>query len=122
MCYSNPAYPGVLNVSTSATSQQRQGTEGFNLFMRLLPLLSPSPECVERVVPSLCLQVFRFCDDTESDNLTMTLRATCFEIRDNVCAREWSTAADLLRERELPTCEDLPDIVDECTGKMNYCN
>ncbi len=117
MCYSHPVFPGVVNISFLPTSQQRLGTKGFNLFIKLLPLLSPSKECIERVVPSFCLQAFGLCDNRDNGNLTMSLKTACFEIRDDVCAREWSTAVDLLLKGELPTCEKLPDIDDECTDR-----
>lgn len=37
------------------------------------------------------------------------------EIRDKVCAKEWRKALDLLGDDALPVCEDLPDMIEECT-------
>lgn len=84
------------------------------LVMNSLPLLSPSPECIEAITPFFCLFIFTLCDS--SNNLHIVLREDCLELRDNVCAEEWNFAA-LLGPGVLPVCEDLPDRTDECAGK-----
>ena len=86
--------------------------------VRGLSFLSPSPQCREGIMPFLCLYIFTLCDS--SNNLHTTSRDDCLELRDNICAEEWSQAVGFLGPGVLPLCGDLPDITDECIGKFAY--
>lgn len=79
-----------------------------------LPILNPSPECSEAILPFLCLSIFSLCD---ANNRSHTiLRADCLELRDDICADVWRAAIVILGPDALPICEELPDIDDNCIG------
>ena len=118
MCFSGGTSPPALNIPSSIDQQ----TEESNT-MRLvnsLPFLNPSRECIEDIVPFLCLYIFSLCDS--NNTLHTILRQDCLDIRDDVCAREWSQAVAFLGDGVLPVCEDLPDVTEDCTGNSNMTN
>ena len=84
--------------------------------MNGLSFLSPSLECREAILPFLCLSIFSLCDS--NNNLHTILKEDCLELRNDICAEEWSEAVGFLGEGVLPVCEDLPDDTDECTGEL----
>lgn len=79
-----------------------------------LSFLKPTPQCMERVMPFLCLFIFKLCDT--SSHLHTALREDCLDLRDDICADEWRQAVAFLGDGVLPVCEDLPDITDDCLG------
>ena len=83
-----------------------------------LQFLNPSPECEKRVMPFVCLHLFGLCNS--GGNYHTTMRETCVELSDDICAAEWKLAAEYLPE-VLPVCENLPDDVDECDGMNINC-
>ena len=71
------------------------------------------------IKPFLCLSIFPLCDN--EDNVHTILKETCVELRNRTCAREWIAATALLNSfnlQNLPVCEKLPDVSDECIGKI----
>ena len=105
----------ALNIP-SLVDQEAGERDAMNL-VNGLSFLNPSPQCREAIIiPFLCLYIFTLCDS--SNNLHTTSRDDCLELRDNICAEEWSQAVGLLGPGVLPLCEDLPDITDECIGKF----
>ena len=70
------------------------------------PLISASPECVEAVLPFLCLYLFRLCDN--DGTLYQPSSGDCMTISTVVCAREWAVATEILGQERLPQCESLP--------------
>lgn len=115
MCYSGvTSPPPALNIP-SLIDQQTVERNARNL-VNGLPFLSPRQECMEAIIPFFCLSVFELCDS--SNNLHTILREDCLIIRDDICAEEWIQALRFLGAGVLPVCEDLPDISDDCTGKL----
>ena len=70
------------------------------------PLISASPECVEAVLPFLCLYLFRLCDS--NGTLYQPSSGDCVTISTVVCEREWIAATTILGPERLPQCELLP--------------
>ena len=106
----------ALNIP-SLVDQEAGERDAMNL-VNGLSFLNPSPQCREAIIPFLCLYIFTLCDS--SNNLHTTSREDCLELRDNICAEEWSQAVGFLGPGVLPLCDDLPDITDECIGKFAY--
>ena len=106
--------PPALNIPSLI--DQEAGERDAMKLVNGLSFLNSSPQCREAIMPFLCLYIFTLCDS--SNNLRTTLREDCLELRDNICAEEWSQAVGFLGPGVLPLCEDLPDITDECIGKF----
>ena len=113
MCFSGVTSP--LNIPSSI--DQQIGENDAMSLVNGLSFLNPSQQCSEAIMPFLCLYIFSLCDS--SNTLHTILRQDCLDIRDDVCAREWSQAVAFLGGGVLPVCEDLPDVIENCTGK-NY--
>ena len=110
-CFSgDTSPPPALNIP-SLIDQEAGERDATNL-VNGLSLLSPSPQCREAILPFLCLSIFTLCDS--SNHLHTILREDCLELRDDICAEEWSQVVDFFGPGILPDCE-LPDIMDECT-------
>lgn len=107
-CFSAETSP--LNIP-SQTDQQTAETEVGSLLSGFATL-NPSPECAVALTPFLCLFIFGLCDS--SNRLRTIVREECLELRDNICATEWSIAIQLLGNGVLPVCEVLPEISNEC--------
>ena len=113
ICFSGVASPPPpLNIPSSIDQQTEESDA-----MRLVNSLNPSQQCSEAIMPFLCLYTFSLCDS--SNTLHTILRQDCLDIRDDVCTREWSQAIAFLGDGVLPVCEDLPDVIENCTGKYN---
>ena len=112
-CYSDSGSP-LPPLSIPASVDQQEGERSSVTLMSGLSFLNPTPECLERVRPFLCLHIFGLCDANGVHHTT--LRGECVSLRDDVCSREWESAVRLLPPGTLPVCEDLPDVTDECTG------
>jgi hypothetical protein len=106
--------PPALNIPSTVDQETGEGN-ALNL-VNGLPLLNPSPQCREAIMPFLCLYTFTLCDS--SNNLHTILREDCLGLRDDICAEEWIQAVGFLGNGILPICENLPDGVDECSGKL----
>ena len=113
MCFSGVTSP--LNIPSSIDQQSREN-DAMSL-VNGLSFLNPSQQCSEAIMPFLCLSIFSLCDS--NNTLHTILRQDCLDIRDDVCAREWSQAVAFLGDGVLPVCEDLPDIIEDCTGNSN---
>ena len=115
MCFSGvTSPPPALNIPSSI--DQQTGESDTMRLVNSLPLLNPSQECTEAIKPFLCLYTFNLCDS--SNTLHTILRQDCLDIRDDVCSREWAVATSL-SAGALPVCEDLPDIIEDCSNMMN---
>ena len=113
ICFSGVTSP--LNIPSSI-DQQTGETDAMSL-VNGLSFLNPSQQCSEAIMPFLCLSIFSLCDS--SNTLHTILRQDCLDIRDDICVGEWSQAVTFLGGGVLPVCEDLPDVIENCTGK-NY--
>jgi hypothetical protein len=115
-CFSGDTTPPPpLNIPVSPTvSQEMAELEAVRLFSGL-PILRPTRECEEAILPFLCLSMFGLCDT--SDVFHTILRGQCLELRDNICADVWRGAIAILGPDALPVCEELADISDDCVGK-----
>ena len=80
-----------------------------------LSFLNPSQQCSETIMPFLCLYIFSLCDS--SNTLHTILRQDCLDIRDDVCAREWSQAVAFLGGGVLPVCDEDPP---RCYRKLHW--
>ena len=119
MCFSGvTSPPPALNIPSSI--DQQTGESDTMRLVNSLPFLNPSQQCTEDIVPFLCLYTFSLCDS--SNTLHTILRQDCLDIRDDVCSQEWSRAVAFLGDGVLPVCEDLPDIIEDCTGNSNMTN
>ena len=114
MCFSGVTSP--LNIPLSIDQQTREN-DAMSL-VNGLSILSPSQQCSEAIMPFLCLSIFSLCDS--SNTLHTILRQNCLDIRDYVCTREWSRAVAFLGDGVLPICEDLPDVIEDCTSTGKF--
>ena len=118
MCFSGETTPpAALNIPGSLIDQQRGERDAMDL-VNGLSILNPSPQCREAIMPFLCLFFFSLCDS--SNHLHTILREDCLELRDDICAEEWSLAVGFLGAGVLPVCEELSDDADECIGRFDY--
>ena len=116
MCFSGViSPPPPLNIPSSI--DQQTGESDAMSLENGLSFLNPSQQCTEAIMPFLCLYTFSLCDS--SNTLHTILRQDCLDMRDDVCASEWSQAFAFLGDGILPVCEDLPDVIENCTGKYN---
>ena len=113
MCFSGVTSP--LNIPSSIDQQTREN-DTMSL-VNGLSFLNLSQQCSEAIMPFLCLSIFSLCDS--SNTLHTILRQDCLDIRDGVCDSLWSQAVGFLGDGVLPVCEDLPDVIEDCTGKYN---
>lgn len=113
MCFSG--VPSPLGIP-SGVDQQAGETNAMGLVTGL-SFLNPSQQCREAIVPFTCLFIFNLCDSRNT--LHTIIMQDCLDIRDNICASEWSQAIAILGAEVLPVCEDLPDIIDDCIGTYN---
>ena len=96
----------------SDINQETVETDAELLIESGLSFLNPSAECVAAIRPFLCLYLFGVCDS--SSQLLQVSSSECVDLRDDICATEWSAAVGFLGPRSLPVCEDLPtQIADE---------
>ena len=113
MCFSGVTSP--LNIPSSI--DQQTGESDAMSLVNGLSFLNPSQQCSEAIMPFLCLYTFNLCDS--NNTLHTILRQDCLDIRDDICAREWSQGVTFLGDGVLPVCEDLPDVIENCTGKLS---
>ena len=113
-CYSGmTTSPPQLSIPTQI--DQEEGEKNALLLVNGLSFFNPSPECRRAITPFICLFIFTLCDS--DSRLHTILRGDCLELRDNICAAEWSQALAVLPTGTLPICEDLLESTEECIGK-----
>lgn len=120
-CYSG----GVTSPSTGLDvvpaligQTMEQSETSATTLLRGLPLLMPTAECRDVIMPFICLANFPLCD--AEDQVHTIVRKVCMELRDSVCMGEWQRAIGALGADALPICEQLPDITDECFGMLCF--
>ena len=114
MCFSGATSPPpALNIPSSI-DQKTSESDAMSL-MNSFSLFSYNKQCNEAIMPFLCLSIFSLCDS--STTLHTILRQDCLDIRDDICASEWSEIKVFLGTDALPVCEDLqPVIMEDCIG------
>ena len=105
-------------IAVDPTSSQSSKEEQANLLIQGLPLLAPGPECLKVVAPFLCRNIFPLCDN--STGLHQPSSEECREITEDICAREFQTAATFVTDDQLPQCQLLPDTALQCNGAFNW--
>ena len=90
----------------SDINQETVETDAELLIESGLSFLNPSAECVAAIRPFLCLYLFGVCDS--SSQLRQVSSSECVDLRDDICANEWSAAVGFLGPGRLPVCENLP--------------
>ena len=110
--YSSNTSLDVLEVTTQ--NQESLEQKLAILLNTILPSTNPSPECDVAFRSFSCLYALGACDNNSS---VLATRATCSDLRDRVCVREWTRIIDFIGPGDLPVCEDLPSgNFMECTG------
>ena len=104
-------------IAVDPASSQSSKEEQASLFIQGLPILAPGPECKEVLIPLLCFYIFPLCDS--SSNLHQPSSEECREITEDICAREFQTAATFATEDQLPQCQLLPDTTLKCNSKTS---
>ncbi len=114
-CYSGAASTPAL-LSIPASTDQAVSELKAVVWLNALPLLAPSQECIERLRPFFCLHAFELCD--AKGMLHIPTMEDCQEVRDILCPSVWTRATEFLGNGILPYCEGLPNITEECTGRL----
>ena len=80
-----------------------------------LPLLSPSPECIEVAQPFLCFSLFGLCDN-HSRELYLPSSQQCRTVTEEICAKELAAAVAIIGSDQLPQCDEFPAVAEnqEC--------
>lgn len=76
------------------------------LLQTAFPSINPSPECDPIFRSFICMYAFGACDGNLS---VLATRASCADVRDRACIREWSVVSDFVGHGALPICENLRD-------------
>ena len=97
----------------SSHVNQDKAEDKAESLLALLPILSPSQECVTAIKPFMCLYLFGLCD--ESNQLHQVLQADCVRIRDELCVEQWKRAT-MIPGVMLPDCSTFKDDDIQCTG------
>ena len=113
-CLPNTNARGDIIIAVDPSSSQEDKESEAEQFIGGLSFLSPSPECMEAVVPFLCFYIFPLCDS--SDRPYQPSSAECSAITNGICAREFETAATFARSDQLPQCQLLPETTLKCNG------
>ncbi len=98
---------GDGNIYVPASGSQDEIESNARALIASLPVLRPSQECEEAIVPFLCLYLFRLCGMNGS--LHQPSSQQCSDVSGNICASEWQTAETLVARERLPDCTSLPD-------------
>ncbi len=98
---------GDGNIYIPASGSQDALESEAQTLITALPLLKPSQECQEAIVPLLCLYTFRLC--TVNGSLHQPSSQQCSNVTGNICAREYQEAVALVGTERLPDCTSLPD-------------
>ena len=112
---------GSTDVFIPSTGRQDDQEAELIRLLGGLQLLSPSPECQAAIVPFLCFFTFGLCDNSNSDGseLLRPSRGECEMIMTQTCAREFEAAVNLLGSENLPQCQQLPAVNDDCRGEKS---
>ena len=115
-CLQNGFNNGQIYIPASSIRQEVLELQAQH-FIERFQFLNPVPECMEQVIPFICLYTFGgLCSD--SSKLYRLSSEECFAITDNVCAREFESARQLVHSDQLPQCQLLPNTSIECNGKL----
>ena len=106
---------GNIIIAMDPSLSQQDKEEQARQLIAGLPLLDPSPECLEVVVPFLCFYIFPLCDS--SGRPYQPSAAECNTLTGGICAQEFETAAAFVTGDQLPQCQLLPETTLECNGK-----
>ncbi len=98
---------GDGNVYIPASGSQDAIETNAHTLIFSLPLLRPSQECEEALVPLLCLYLFKLC--TMNGSLHQPSSQQCSDVSGNICASEWKTAEAFIGRESLPDCTLLPE-------------
>ena len=112
-CLLNRNTTSDILIAVDPASSQSTKEEQASLFIQGLPFLAPGPECMKVVIPFLCFYIFPLCDGTSG--LHQPSSEECREITEDICAREFQTAATT--DDQLPQCQLLPDTTLKSNGK-----
>ena len=104
-------------IAVDPASSKSSKEEQASLFIQGLPFLAPGPECMKAVIPFLCFNIFPLCDS--SSGLHQPSSEECREITEDICAREFQTAAMFATDDQLPQCQLLPDTALKCNSKIS---
>ena len=104
-CFSGSAGSNDILIR-SDINQETVETDAELLIESGLSFLNPSAECVAAIRPFLCLYLFGVCDS--SSQLRQVSSSECVDLREDICATEWSAAVVFLGPGRLPVCENLP--------------
>ena len=110
-CFSGSAGSNGDILIRSDINQETVETDAELLVESGLSFLNPSAECVAAIRPFLCLYLFGVCDS--SSQLRQVSSSECVDLRDDICATEWSAAIGFLGPGTLPVCEELPTLQTE---------
>ena len=105
---------GDIIIAMDPSLSQQEKDEQARLFIGGLPVLDPSPECTEAVVPFLCFYIFPLCDS--SGRPYQPSAAECTTVIDGICAREFELVASFVTSDQLIQCQRLPETTLECNG------
>ena len=94
-----------LSLEISVPDQETVEQYVADILNTALPGFNPSPECAVAFRSFFCLYLFGACDGNAS---ALATGATCRDVRDRACVREWRAMDDFLQPNGLPVCEDLP--------------
>ena len=110
-------YGNSSDIHIPSGMDQERLEEQIRTLVSFLPLLNPTPQCVEELLPLLCFYYLELCDS--SGRRQQPSSEQCETIRDETCASEFDTAVALVGNEQLPRCELLPATTVECTmGKQ----
>ena len=104
-CFSGSAGSNGDILIRSDINQETVETDAELLINGALSFLNPSAECLAAIRPFLCLYLFGVCDS--SSQLRQVSSSECVDLRDDICATEWSAAVGFLGPGKLPVCEEL---------------
>ena len=110
MCFSGQQ---TNDVYVPSSIDQDEAESMASQLLTVLPLLSPTPECVDAIKPFMCLYLFGLCD--AKNRLHQVSRAECVRLRDDVCAGPWKIVSDV-QAGALPDCSTFEDQEIQCLG------
>ena len=112
---------GSTDIFIPSTGRQEDQEAELIRLLGGLQLLIPSLECQAAVVPFICFFTYGLCDNSSSDGLGLLRpsQGECEIIMTQTCVREFEAAVNLIGSENLPQCQQLPVLNDDCRGKMS---
>ena len=114
-CFPDRNATGDIIIAMDPSLSQQDKEEQVTLFIGGLPILNPSPECLEAVVPFLCFYIFPLCDSSGCPYQPSSVE--CSAVTDDICDQEFEIAATFASD-QLPQCQLLPDSTSECNSEL----